>query len=1204
MIHHIALPNICRRWSATHGSVAPTRISFGLAVPVTRLIFTLVLLCMGAGGLTAQEFRATISGTVTDAQSAIVPGASVTVSNMETGAVSKTTAGQSGAYTAPSLAPGIYSVRVSFDGFSAYTRTGITLAAGSHVQIDVMLQLATVSQEITVTADAPLIDSTNAAIGQNISTEEVGSLPQNGRTPVTLALLALGVSSTAGPAQVRPFDNGGAASITIAGAKNQTTETLLDGSPDTDSQLKVAYNPPQDVVREVQVSAFQADAAYGHSGGGIVNMVTLGGTNKLHGSMYEYNQTAALTANLYFNKRTNTARSNSHYNQYGMSVGGPIWIPKVFNGRDKVFFEFGYEGIRDSSPASGYLTVPTKEEREGDFGPLLAAGGSAYTIYDPSTAVAVKIGNTTKIQRTAFPKNKLPSVSPIATALLAYYPKDNVLNPSSATGVNNYFGNYPGTDSFDNQFGRMDINIGSSDKLFFDVRHNKRMQEASDYFHNISTGAPLSRTNWGAVVDDVHTFNATTVANVRFNWTRYASVTTGPSQGSDVTKLGLPASLQSGTTTMQFPSIAIGATSNCNSGSNPTFACLFTPNNAPNANWNDSFHIFGDVTKMLSNHALKVGADAREYRIENISYGYPTGQFVFGSSFTQFDSSSSAAPLGQDLAALELGLPTSGNLNRNVFTATWNRYLSVFAQDDWRITKNLTLNIGLRFDHDFPLYERQNRAISSFDPTLTTSLNAAAVAAYAKNPIAQVPVGQFQAQGGVVYASTARPQLFNTDSYTYSPRFGFAWKPDFYNSKTTVSGGFSIFVFPMQNLATINSTGFSSTTAYLATNDNYLTAASTLANPYPNGLLQAAGSTGGASTYQGQNMATFNQHMKNGYSERYALSVQQQIDDSTVLQLAYVGAHYVKLQVSSIPQNPIPQKYLSTSAVKDKNVASLLTGMVTNPFSGLLPGTTLNGATIPGSQLLTAYPQYPINGLTLADVDNGSLSYNSLNVRLQRRMTHGLSLIANYTWSKNIEQDSLLNNNDTKYEKHISTFDYPHKLSIASVYTLPFSQAGGSNIAGHVAHAALGGWSVSGIYLLQSGAPIGFGNLIYYGGDLKLDPRNTTSKAFDTTQFDTKPADQPSVSANNITMQTNIRTLHSTFSNYRADKTNKVDLSLARQMKFHDFFNAELRMEAFNAFNHPQFGAPNMTATSGDFGAIKSQANNARVVQISAHVRF
>ena len=1069
---------------------------FGL---VTQFLFLFIVFGANASWSSAQEFRGSINGTVADEQGAVIPGATVDVRNIETGAVSTTTSSSTGTYTVPSLTPGNYSVHVAFSGFTGYTRTGITLSAGSHVQIDVSLQPGAVSQEVTVTADAPLIDSTTAAIGQGINTVEVNSLPQNGHTPVTLALLSLGVSSTAAPAQVRPFDNGGAASITIAGAKNQTTETLLDGSPDTDSQLKVAYNPPQDVVREVQVYAFQADAAYGHSGGGIVNLVTLGGTNNLHGSMYEYNETATLTANLYFNKRTNTPRANTHYNQYGLSIGGPIWIPKVFNGRNKVFFEFGYEGIRDSQPASGYLTVPTDAERTGDFSQLLAAGGSSYAIYDPSTAKTVN----GVVTRTAFADNKLTSVSSIATKLMAYYPKPNV-TASSAVGLNNYFSSYPSTDSYDSEFGRLDIVAGNSDKLFFDFRHNYRLQATSNYFDNTSTGAPLNRTNWGGVIDEVHTFNATTVANVRFNWTRYASLSGSPSQGSDVTTLGLPASLQTGADIKQYPSIAIGSTSNCNTvDTDTTFACLFTPNNAPNANWNDSFHIFGDVTKMLQSHTLKIGADAREYRIENVSYEYPTGQFAFGSSFTQASSSSSAAPFGQDLAALELGLPTSGSIYRDVFTATWNRYMSIFLQDDWRVSKNLTLNLGLRFDHDFPLYERHNRAISSYDSSLTTPVETAAITAYATNPISQIAAGDFKAPGGVVYASSARPQLFNTQSYTYSPRIGFAWKPDFHGGKTTITGGFSVFFFPVQNLATINSTGYSQTTAYVASNNNYMTAANTLADPFPNGLTVAAGNSGGASTNQGLATATFNQNVKNGYSERYAFSIQQQLDNNTMLQVAYIGAHYLKLQVSSIPMNPIPQKYLSTSAVKDATVSSLLTGTVANPFSGLLSGTTINGSTIARGQLLTAYPQYPINGLTLADVDNGSESYNSLNVRLQRRPVHGLSVIGNYTWSKTIEQDSLLNNSDTAYEKRIASFDYPNKLSIASVYTIPFAQTGGSSFGNHLVHAALGGWAASGIYLIQSGAPLGFGNLIYHGGDLKLNPRDTTTPAFDKTQFDT-----------------------------------------------------------------------------------------------------
>jgi len=1166
---------------------------------LVRLLAVVMLLVMPVG-MFAQEFRATISGTVTDNSGAVVPHASVVVTNMDTGGQTRLQSNDAGSYAAPSLAPGRYSIQVEAANFKSVLRNGITVQAGDHPQIDMQLQLGEVSQSVVVDADVPLIDTTNSAIGQSIGIKEVEDLPQNGRTPVVLAQLALGVSSTQAPGQVRPFDNGGAASITIAGAKNQTTETLLDGSPDTDSQLKVAYSPPQDVVQEVKVYAFQADAAYGHSGGGVVNQVTKGGTNRLHGSVYEYNQTAALTANNYFSNRNGVSRPNTHFNQYGLSMGGPVWIPKVFNGRDKVFFEFSWEGIRDSQPAGGYLHVPTAAEKQGDFSDLLAAGGSTYTIYDPSTAVTT--GGVTR--RTAFANNKLPSVNPIAAKLLSYYPDPNVPGATALT-LNNYFSNFNSTDTYDNQFGRLDFNIGANNKLFFDVRHNQRVQTTSDYFHNDATGALLTRTNWGAVVDDVHTFNATTVANVRFNWTRYASLTGGPTQGTDPAFVGYSESLSQGANIQQLPSVALTSTNSCNkTGTQTTYACLFTPNNTPNANWNDVFHIFGSVNKLAGNHSLKFGADAREYRIENISYGYPTGQFIYNTDFTQAASNSSSAPFGQDLAAFELGLPTSGNINRNVFTATWNRYLSLFAQDDWRISRTLTINAGLRFEHDFPMYERHNRAISSFDSSLTTPLSSAAAAAYSANPIPQIPVGQFAAPGGVVYASNARPQLYNTNSYTFSPRVGFAWTPELYDGKTTITGGFGIFVFPVQNLATINSTGFSQTTPYVATNDNYATPATTLANPFPTGLLTPQGSSGGAATNQGLSTGTFNQHMKNGYSERWALSLQQQLDANTIFQLAYIGAQYVKLQVSSMPLNPIPARYLSSSPVRDPNVVALLNGSVANPFRGLLPGTTLNGNTIPRGQLLTAYPQYPINGLTLQAIQNGRSSYNSMNARVQRRLSHGLTFIANYTWSKNIEQTTRLNDSDLKYEKRIASFDYTNKLSIASVYTLPFSATGGDSLPSHVAHAVLGGWAISGIYTLQSGAPLAFGNLIYYGGNLRLNPRETNVAAFDTTQFDRAANDQPSISVNGVSVQTNIRTLPSTFSQYRADRTNNLDTSVARQFRFRESLTAEIRGEAFNSLNRAQFGSPNLSPTATSFGQISSQANQPRILQVSAHVRF
>ncbi len=346
------------------------------------------------------------------------------------------------------------------------------------------------------------------------------------------------------------------------------------------------------------------------------------------------------------------------------------------------------------------------------------------------------------------------------------------------------------------------------------------------------------------------------------------------------------------------------------------------------------------------------------------------------------------------------------------------------------MSKTLTLNLGLRFDHDFPLYERHNRAINGFDPTVTTPLSAPAMAAYNAKPIPEIPIGQFNVRGGLTYASDAKPQLYNTPSKTFSPRVGFAWSPDSLNGKTVLTGGFSIFVFPLLDVGTVNSTGFSSTTPYVATNDNYATAAHGLSDPFPAGFLQPTGSSLGASTSQGQLIYWFNPDFHNAYSERYALSVQHQLDANTYVQIAYLGAHYVKLPIQR-SLNFIPSQYLSTSPVRDSVLVNSLNANVPNPFSGLLPGTTLNGSMIARAQLLLPYPQYPVDQVVEQNVSNGSVNFNSFNARIQRRLTHGLSLLANYTWSRNIEQDSLLNETDAKYEKRISSFDFPQHLVIS-----------------------------------------------------------------------------------------------------------------------------------------------------------------------------
>ena len=291
----------------------------------------------------------------------------------------------------PFLLPGTYSITVTASGFQTVTRNNITLQSQEHPLVNLALPIGQATETVTVTSAAPLIDQANASVGQVISTESVADLPLNGRTPTTLTELSEGVITTAAPQIVHPFDNNAGNSWSIGGTPNQVSEVLLDGSPDLTLLGALAYAPTQDSIQEVSVRPFDTDASFGHTIGGVINQITKSGSNSFHGTAYEFYQTAGLDANLYFNKRSNPviARPNAHFQQYGGTLGGPIRVPKVYNGQDKLFFFFAYEGLRDSTPATTTLTVPTQAERTGDFSQTLAAGCPNGFANNPATAAAI-----------------------------------------------------------------------------------------------------------------------------------------------------------------------------------------------------------------------------------------------------------------------------------------------------------------------------------------------------------------------------------------------------------------------------------------------------------------------------------------------------------------------------------------------------------------------------------------------------------------------------------------------------------------------------------------------------------------------------------------------------------------------------------------------------------------------------------------------
>jgi hypothetical protein len=1155
-----------------------------------------------------QEFRATIAGTVKDSSGAAIPGVTITVVETRTGTKSETVSDTAGQYVVPFLAPGDYEIHALLQGFKEFSRKAVHLASGDHLVVDAVLEVGDVAESVSVTADAPLINTANSSTGQTITTKQVEDLPLNGRNPMMLAQLAIGVIATGTPSLVHPFDNGAAAAWSIGGTPAQTSEILLDGSPNATWDNRLAYSPPQDSVQELRVKAFDADAAYGHTGSGTINKIMKTGTNAFHGSAYEFTQPSVLGANTLFNNRAGLGNPATKLNQYGLTAGGPVVIPRTFDGHNRLFWFFAFERLKDSQPNTNFTTVPTDAERQGDFSALSKISPS-YQIYNPFTGVL----NGTTVMRQPFANNVIPQelLNPIALAYLKYYPLPNVAGRSD--GFQNYGNTSTTDDDYSNELGRFDYNVSSRSRIAFNVRHNNQFQTKNNYFGNVATGSNLTRENWGATLDDVYTLGSSTVLDVRFNFTRMNEVHDAPGAGVVPSSVGFPSYLDSSSQFLQLP--FVGFAGSC--GSQTSFQCL--GDSGASRDPSQSYQVFADVVKIARNHALKFGADVRQYRLDNIAYGNSAGSYTFNTNWTRGpNAGSAAANLGQDFASFLLGLPTSGQFDLNSSGSFRSYYYALFLQDDWRVKPNLTVNLGVRFDRDTPYVEQLGRTVNGFATDVQNPLAQAAIAAYAKNPISQIPAASFAVPGGLTFATPGDGAVYRNTSQVVSPRVGFAWSPQMFHETTVIRGGLGVYVQPITiaNLSfngnysstpIVDQQGFSQTTLVIVPN-NFQQPTTTLSNPFPGGIVQPTGPKG-LSTFVGQTVQFLNPQMRNPQSLRWTLGVQRELARNLVVEIAYIGNHATNLPVAVTQLNGIPRQYLSTLPTRDQTVISALTATVQNPFAGLLPGTGLNNQTTTVAQLLAHYPQYPVGvgsgstGVIEQNNNVGSSRFQSLNVRLEKRLSNGLSLIGTYIHSRLIERSSWLNDSDPLPEERVSPFDHPNRFITAVSYELPFGQGKPVNLQSGLANLVFGGWHVNGIYTYQTGAPLVWvngsttspGDYGYFGGPLNLNSRQVNGPAFDISQFATASAQQ---------LQFHVRTFPTTFDNWRQDSTNNFDASVLKRFELARGTYLQLRFEAFNVLNRVTYGAPNTTVANTSFGFITTQSNRPRQIQLGARFVF
>ena len=1147
---------------------------------LASLVFIIAVAICGA-----QESRATILGRVTDSSDAVIPGVSVTIANAATGVTTTVTSNGQGNFLAPYLIPGLYRVTAEKPGFRRYQRDAVALRVNDRLELNVSMQVGALEETITVTAESPILETASASMGQVVDSRRLAELPMPHGNPYMLVSLAPGAafgSTTGAYVSNEPYHFYGAP-YTMSGVKSFRSDYSVDGAPAThrfgNNQLIAAETPMTDMVAEFKVQTAVFDATIGQTEGGMINYSMKSGTNDLHGTAYYVKMAPEMTANLFFANRASQPRTDFTYDRWGVTAGGPVTLPRIYDGKNRTFFIYGYEGLHNVKPRGGVLTVPTTEERRGDFSALLALG-SRYQIYDPATRRLAAGG---RVQSDPLPGNLIPAarISPIAAKILSYYPLPEAAG--TVDGTNNLpRPNEPATNKYYNHTLRVDHNLGSRQRAYGRVNVTKEQAGQFDYFKNGTNGELLVLHGASGTIDDVYTFSPTFVANARLSYLRY--LRGRPDElvnyaGFDLTSLGFPSSYNGAIPASKryFPRIQPSGYASLGK----TFD--FAPR--------DILSFASSFDKVSGDHGLKFGMEYRAYRDNMYNYSLTTGTFVFGTDWTKgpFDNSP-ASPIGQGLAGMLLGLPSSGYVDRDASYAEQSTAWSLFVQDSWKVTRRLALTLGLRYELEGPLTERFNRTIRGFDSKGALPIEAQVKANYAASPTPEVPSGQFNVRGGLTFAGVeGLPRtLWERDKDNFMPRLGLAYS---LTPKTVIRGGYGItYGFLGVRRGDVLQNGFTQRTQLVPSLDNGLTFAATLANPFPNGIQEPLGAAGGLMTDVGKSISFFNPNPRAARMQKWQISLQRELPNRILIEVAYVGNRGSNIETGR-NLNAVPLQYLSTSKVRDQAKIDYLTANLPNPFYPLLPYTDRAGSVISRSGLLTAYPQF--SGVSYT-TNQGRSWYRSLQTKVERRFSQGYTLQAAYTWSKFTDAVDLLNSADPGPSKVVSNEDYPHRVAASGIYELPFGRGRKwLSSARSIGGALISGWQVEGVFVWQSYSALGFGNVIFTGNldDIPL-PRSqrTPERWFNIgAGFERDSAKQ---------LSQNVRTFPIRFSNVRADAINNWDLSVIKNTRIRENARLEFRGEFINALNHVTFSSPNTSPTSTAFGSITSELSFARQVQV------
>jgi hypothetical protein len=1199
-----------------------------------------MLACLAAGA-SAQETRGTIFGTVRDASGGVLPGISVVVTNQETNVSNEGRTNERGTFEMPYLLPGTYTVVAQADGFKKFAQTGLLLSVNNRVEVRVVLEVGTVTDEVTVTSATPLLE-TSASASSTLTNKEINSLPMFGNSALLLARSVPGIQWTGQPNYLGLHSNVGASAISAAGGVGGN-EFSIDGVPNAGPSRRVGYLPYTDTVSEVKIETAGFDASKGHTSGANVAMMTKSGTNQYHGSgtwqywNQDWNATQSTTNAAYYGRigaavaagdlalaerlRAERKVPPGEHNNWAGVVGGPVTLPKMFKGSDRLFFFFSYNGFKDvkvEEPTAVNRTVPTLAQRRGDFSDLLRIDPVRYQIYDPRTARVVN----GRVVRDPFPNNQVPILNPLYNAYLPLFPSPN--DPAgivSAEGSNNYLASQTAFNwDYQAVSNRIDWNLSSRHRSFARWSYNTFLEDRSDWTYETARGLHsngLVRKNIGGTIDHVFVQNSSTTWNVSVAYNRFIEGNErNPVQRSySPLSVGLPSYLedrakQAGCThlpVLDFDAYSdMGAT--CGGFTNYSIGTLR-----------------GELTKLLGTHSIRSGVDTRKHWRSNRAGGNTSGTFTFRNNFVrQRDDTNNAGGIGLEWAAFMLGVPTGISVATNDSYYLVNPYSAAYVQDDWRVNSRLTLNLGIRYEYEGGFGERYNRGIGggfNFDAVLPIS--AAAEAAYRNSPAPGL--ASIQVRGGNTYlGAEGAPETLFDGQHNWMPRAGVVFKID---EKTNVRGGYGLF-YDTNNVLNdgIDQFGYSRGTGTIITNDLGLTFENadlrngrTIFNdPFPlrgdgTRFNEPLGNALGIMARVGRGMDYVDRDWHRARQQRWRIGGQRELTGTMVAEVAYLGSYTDNISLTK-RLDFLPEQFWADGNVRNDAVAAALNATVTNPFNirnfeflrtenptlyqDMAANGFFTGNTRSVASLLRAYPH--MNGFSNARTPSGKSKYHHVELSVQQRMSRGFQYTVAYTRAWDRRRDFHANEFDALPTWRVSNSSIPHHFMVTSIVELPFGTGKRWLAESGIGRVFLGGWQVSGIYHLQSGRAIDWGNLFYYGsnyGDIVL-PRGDRDRArwFNTDNFERASARQPASFHRRVFPQR--------MDFLRGDYMNQLDLSLQRRFGLWRQTRLEVRVDAINALNNVQWDQPNTSPTSSNFGVVTQQWNTPRWLQVQGRVTF